>query len=194
MSQFGLFLQEGFRHILDLNGFDHILFVLSLCARYTMRDWRKLLILVTAFTFGHSLTLALAVLRIVHFGAGLIEFLIPLTILITCLYNILRPMVQYSNSRVSMNYVFATFFGLIHGLGFSNYLLSLLGRGSKVLVPLLSFNLGVEFGQLLIVAIYISIAGILVGLGSVNKREWVIGLSAAVGGMSFMLLLDNKIW
>lgn len=194
MSQFGLFLEEGLRHILDLDGFDHILFILSLCARYTMRDWRKLAILVTAFTFGHSLTLALATLNIVKVNSAFIEFLIPLTIVITCVTNIFRPLPQYSTSKVSINYVFATFFGLIHGLGFSNYLRSLLGKGTEVVLPLVSFNLGVELGQLLIVAVYITIAGSIIGLGGANKREWIIGISALVCGMAFMLLLDNKIW
>lgn len=194
MSQFGLFLEEGVRHILDLNGFDHLLFIISLCARYTMRDWRKLVILVTAFTLGHSITLALATLNLVKVDAGIIEFLIPLTIVITCVTNIFRPLPQYSTSKISINFVFAAFFGLIHGLGFSNYLRSLLGKGTQVVLPLVSFNLGVELGQLLIVAIYISIAGSIIGLGGVNKREWIIGVSSLAFGMAFMLLLDNKIW
>lgn len=195
MSQFRMYFELGLQHILDLDGFDHILFVIALCALYTLRDWRKIIILVTAFTIGHSITLALSVFNIVRINADLIEFLIPVTILLTGLSNIFRknsPVM--GGSKVQLNYLFAVFFGLIHGLGFSNYLKSIMGRGSDVVVQLLAFNLGIELGQIAIVLVFILLAGLTVGAFGVNKREWTMSISAAIAGMALMLVLENKIW
>ncbi|AFL83479.1 HupE / UreJ protein [Belliella baltica DSM 15883] len=193
MSQFQLYFELGYKHILDLKGFDHILFVIALCAIYLARDWKKILILVTAFTIGHSITLALATLNIVKVNSSLIEFLIPVTIAITALANVFKP--RPSNSRgIQINYIFAIFFGLIHGLGFSNYLRSLLGREASIFQPLLAFNIGLEVGQLAIVAIFLIASSLIVGLIGVNRKEWTITISAIVLGMSIMMMIDTKYW
>ena len=194
MSQFRVYFELGIQHILDLNGFDHILFIIVLCALYTLRDWRKVLILVTAFTIGHSVTLALSVLNVLTVDAGIIEFLIPVTILITALSNIFRKNDSFNPSKIHLNYIYAVLFGLIHGLGFSNYLKSIMGRGSQIVGQLLAFNLGIEVGQIIIVVFFILIAGLVVGLFGVSKREWTLGISAAVAGMALMLILENKFW
>src|SRR5690606_17303442 len=131
MSQFWLYFDLGLNHILDTNGYDHILFVLALCSVYVPRDWRKILILVTAFTIGHSVTLALSSLKIVLINTSWIEFLIPVTIFITALVNLFKRRLPYQTQKVQVNYLFALFFGLIHGFGFSNYLRSLLGRSEN---------------------------------------------------------------
>ncbi|EMR02611.1 HupE/UreJ family protein [Cesiribacter andamanensis] len=193
MSTFRLYFQLGIEHILDLQGFDHILFIIALCALYTLRDWRKVLLLVTAFTLGHSITLALATLNIVRVNSDLIEFLIPVTILITAGTTVFRRQQGFSTGRGYTNYIYATVFGLIHGLGFSNYLRSLLGSGN-LLKPLLAFNLGIEVGQILIVGGFLLIAGLLVVVAGVNRREWSLGVSATIAGMAIMLILQNKIW
>ena len=122
---FSTYLELGFDHILDMKGYDHILFVIVLCAVYKVSEWKKILILVTAFTVGHSVTLAMSALNVVSFKAEIIEFLIPLTILITALYNVLEK--KKSHLNINWNYVMALFFGFIHGLGFSNYFKALLG-------------------------------------------------------------------
>jgi hydrogenase/urease accessory protein HupE len=193
MSQFQLYFELGYKHILDLKGFDHILFVIALCAIYLVRDWKKILILVTAFTIGHSITLALATLNLIKVNSNLIEFLIPVTIAITALANVFKP--RPSNSRgIQINYIFAIFFGLIHGLGFSNYLRSLLGREASIFQPLLAFNIGLEVGQLAIVAIFLIASSLIVGLIGVNRKEWTITISAIVLGMSIMMMLDTKYW
>lgn len=196
MSQFSVYFELGLRHILDLEGFDHILFVIALCSLFTLRDWRKVLILITAFTIGHSVTLALSTLNVIRINASLVEFLIPLTLLVTALSNIFRKPNSsgLGSSKVKLNYFYAVFFGLIHGLGFSNYLKSLLGRESNVVLQLLAFNLGIELGQIVIVLCFMLVAGLCVGLSWVSKREWSLGISAAIAGMSLMLLLENKIW
>lgn len=193
MNQFQLYFKLGLQHILDLQGFDHILFIVALCAVYLLRDWKKILILVTAFTIGHSITLALATMQLVRINSELIEFLIPVTIAITALFNVLKP--KPSNGRgIQANYLFALFFGLIHGLGFSNYLRSLLGRENSLFEPLLAFNLGLEVGQLVIVTIFLMISSILVGMFGTNRKEWTLVISAVVFGMSFMMILDTKFW
>ena len=193
MNQFQLYFKLGLQHILDLQGFDHILFIVALCAIYLLRDWKKILILVTAFTIGHSITLALATMQLIRIDSELIEFLIPVTIAITAFFNVLKP--KPSNGRgIQANYLFALFFGLIHGLGFSNYLRSLLGRENSLFEPLLAFNLGLEVGQLVIVTIFLLISSILVGMFGTNRKEWTLVISAVVFGMSFMMMLETKFW
>src|SRR3954468_23770496 len=156
MSEFRLYFDLGRDHILDYkNGYDHILFVIALCALYLLRDWRRVLILVTAFTIGHSITLALSTLRIINVPVDLIEFLIPVTIFITAGSNIFKNEENLSDRALQINYFYAAFFGLIHGLGFSNYLRSILGRDKSIISQLLAFNLGLEFGQIIIVVIFL---------------------------------------
>jgi hypothetical protein len=193
MGQFQLYFQLGIQHILDLKGFDHILFVVALCAIYVTRDWKKILILVTAFTIGHSITLALATLKLVKVNSDWIEFLIPVTIAVTAVSNIFSPKPS-SGRGIQINYVFALFFGLIHGLGFSNYLRSLLGKEASIFQPLLAFNLGLEVGQLVIVTITVVVAGLLVGLVGVNRKDWALVISSIVLGMSVMMMIDTKFW
>ncbi|MCH6233930.1 HupE/UreJ family protein [Cognataquiflexum rubidum] len=193
MGQFQLYFQLGIQHILDIKGFDHILFVVALCAIYVTRDWKKILILVTAFTIGHSITLALATLKLVKVNSDWIEFLIPVTIAVTAVSNIFSPKPS-SGRGIQINYIFALFFGLIHGLGFSNYLRSLLGKEASIFQPLLAFNLGLEVGQLVIVTITVVVAGLLVGIVGVNRKDWALVISSIVLGMAVMMMIDTKFW
>lgn len=194
MSQFELYFQLGKDHILDYkNGYDHILFVVALCAVYLMRDWKKVLILITAFTIGHSITLALATLKIISVNQALIEFLIPVTIFITAVSNIFRT-TELSERTTYINYGYALFFGLIHGLGFSNYLKSILGKDSGIVSQLFAFNLGLELGQIIIVGIFMILAFILVDLFTVNRRDWKLVISSAIAGMALLLMKDKIFW
>lgn len=156
MDEFLIYLELGFHHILDIEGYDHILFLLTLALPFIISDWRKLAITVTAFTIGHSLTLFLVVADLLTVNSDWVEFLIPVTILLTGLYNLLKIsslfQVTSSNQSIQVLYVGALLFGLIHGMGFSNYLKSLLGSSSEIAKPLLAFNIGVELGQLLFLA------------------------------------------
>jgi hypothetical protein len=195
MSEFHLYFDLGRDHILDYaNGYDHILFVVALCTLYISRDWKKVLILVTAFTVGHSVTLALSTLSIVSVKAELIEFLIPLTIFITAVTNLFKNENNISDGPMQMNYIFATFFGLIHGLGFSNYLKTLLGKDQGIITQLLAFNLGLEFGQIIIVLLFMSTAFVLVDLFGLNRRDWKMVISSAIAGISLVLMKDNMYW
>lgn len=195
MSEFALYFGLGREHILDyLNGYDHILFVLALCALYSVHDWKKILILVTAFTIGHSVTLALATLEIVNVDSSLIEFLIPLTIFITSTANLFRSEQAISKTKVQLNYLFALFFGLIHGLGFSNFLRSLLGKDHSIISQLLAFNLGLELGQIIVVGLFLALSFILVDLIKVSRRDLKLILSSAIAGVALVLLKDRIFW
>lgn len=195
MSEFELYFVLGKDHILDYaNGYDHILFVIALCALYLMRDWKKILILITAFTVGHSITLALSTLNIVSIKPELIEFLIPLTIFITAVSNIFRDEEAQSSFSLQLNYGYALGFGLIHGLGFSNYLKTLLGKDEGIITQLLAFNIGLEFGQIIIVAIFLIAAFITVDLMGRSRRDWKIILSSAIAGIALVLMKDKIFW
>jgi hypothetical protein len=195
MTEFQLYFGLGKDHILDYaNGYDHILFIVALCALYITRDWKQILVLVTAFTIGHSVTLALSTLRIVNVKPDLIEFLIPLTIFVTAVSNLFRNENNISVGPMQMNYFYAAFFGLIHGLGFSNYLRSILGKSENIFTPLLAFNLGLEFGQIIIVVLFMSMCFILVDLFNLNRRDWRMVISSAVAGMALLLMKDHMFW
>jgi hypothetical protein len=194
MSEFQLYFELGHEHILDTNGYDHILFVIALCILYSIREWKQVLILVTAFTIGHSITLALATLDIIKVDAALIEFLIPVTIFITAVSNILRKGDGPTGRSLQLNYLYAAFFGLIHGLGFSNYLKSILGRDHSIFTQLLAFNLGLELGQIIIVAIFLVLGFILVDLFGVNRRDWKLVISSAIGGIALILIKEKVFW
>ena len=192
MTSFELYFKLGLQHILDLQGFDHILFIISLCAVFVARDWVKILLLVTAFTLGHSLTLALATFEVVQIRSEVIEFLIPVTIAFTALLTLIKPKPN-SGKGIQLNYLLALFFGLIHGLGFSNYLRSLLGKEASIWQPLLAFNVGLEIGQIVIVASFLLITS-LVHLAGMNRKEWTLILSAFILGVACMMLLETKFW
>ena len=180
MEDFKLYFGIGTQHILTWEAMDHILFVTALCLRYQIKDWKKVVVLVTAFTIGHSITLVLSALQLVHINTRWIEFLIPLTIVATAINNLLQRKQQVEHpSRLPLIYFFALFFGLIHGLAFANSLLSLIG-GDNLVVPLLAFNLGIEAAQLLVVAIILAISFIFVQLMRVRRTWWVWGASTLV--------------
>jgi len=184
-----MYLELGMEHIADLHGYDHILFVTMLCAVYTFKDWKRVLILVTAFTIGHSLTLALASLDIIKVSADLVEFLIPVTIFVTAIGNMV--VVKPGNVSAKVNYAMALFFGLIHGLGFSNFLRSLLGAHDSIAIPLLAFNIGVELGQILIVLCILTLTFLLLKVFKVKHRDWILILAGAGAGIAITLMLER---
>src|SRR5882757_4289951 len=158
MDEFKIYFRIGTDHILTLEAMDHILFVGALCLRYLVKDWRKVVVLVTAFTIGHSITLALSALGTVHFATRWIEFLIPVTIVVTAINNLQQRGGQVEHpARLPLIYFFALFFGLIHGLAFGSNLRSLEGNEGLVM-HLLAFNLGIEAAQLLVVAVILAIS------------------------------------
>ncbi len=193
MHPFPFYLQLGFEHISNLAGYDHILFLIALCAVYKIQQWRNILILVTAFTIGHSVTLALASFGDLTIPSRIIKFLIPTTIFVTALHNVLKHQTE-GKGKMARNYVMALFFGFIHGMDFSNYFRALLMGDSSIVVPLLGFNLGIELGQLLVVFVIVGIAFLLLNVIGVKHREWNLFISGAAAGMSLISMFENKFW
>ena len=187
------YFQLGFLHICTPRAADHLTFLLALCAPYVLADWRRVLALVTSFTLGHSLTLALATLGVVAFNPAIIEALIPITIMVTALLNLrgagraLRPRAPVLAAAPN---ALALGFGLIHGLGFSNYLRALLGTSSRPIQELLAFNVGVEVGQVLIVIIILLLGALLLRGFGVARRDWLLATSGAALGIAALLLVQ----
>ncbi|MBC7653763.1 MAG: HupE/UreJ family protein [Oligoflexus sp.] len=189
MQDFSLYFELGWQHILDWQGYDHILFVIALCGVFLLSDWKKVLILVTAFTIGHSLTLALSVFNKILIPSSYIEFLIPVTIFITAFINIARK--KTSKNGFKPTYFLALLFGLIHGMGFSNYLKSLMGKSNNVVAELLSFNIGLEFGQIIIVLSVLLISFLMINILKVQRREWNLFLSSAIFGIAVIMAIER---
>lgn len=197
-NAFLLYLELGFDHILDFNAYDHLLFLVALCAVYAISAWRKVLILATAFTIGHSITLVLTALNIFHFPAKITEFLIPVTILLTAFHNVLSSDSDEneSNNKTYFSYLIALFFGFIHGMGFSAYFKAsqFPGQEEGLLNQLLAFNIGVELGQLIIIAFILGISFLAFRFLKIKQREWNLFVSGAAAGIAVILMIDNKFW
>jgi hypothetical protein len=178
MQDFTFYFKLGTEHILTPDAIDHILFVTALCLRYLWKDWRKVVILVTAFTIGHSITLALSALNYIHFDSTWIEFFIPLTIAATCVNNMVQQKSEQTK-RLPLIYFFALFFGLIHGLAFAGQFMSLEGKQGLV-GHLLAFNLGIEVAQLLIVLVVLLLSFMVVQLAKLPRLLWLRGASGVI--------------
>lgn len=186
---FYAYLQLGFDHISDLKGYDHILFIVALCAVFSATEWKKILILVTAFTFGHSVTLAMAALNLIKVDPYIIELLIPVTILLTALQNFwYKPDVH---RKWHLNYLLALCFGFIHGMGFSNYFRSLLGQEADIVLPLFAFNIGVELGQLAIVASVMVMDYLVVKRAGIKQQYWNYTISGIAVILSIMMFIER---
>ena len=194
MHPFQFYLKLGFQHISDLAGYDHILFLIALCAIYRIQQWRNILILVTAFTIGHSVALVLASLDIFTIPSNIIKFLIPTSIFITALNNVLGSNSAETPKKMGRNYAMALFFGIIHGMDFSNYFKALLMDPTTILIPLLGFNIGIELGQLLVVLAIVSVSFLFLYVIGAKHREWNLFISGAAAGMSLLSMLENKFW
>ena len=189
MGDFGFYLREGFYHITDWKGYDHILFVMALCLPYVAKNWKKIVVLVTAFTIGHSVTLALSVFDAILISSKWIEFLIPVTILLTSLGNLLQQ--NTTDQQPKLRYAAALLFGLIHGLGFSNYLKSMLGKSETIVTQLLAFNVGLELGQLLIVLFVLLLAFLFIRVLNVLRRDWLLFITGGIAALSLVMALDR---
>jgi hypothetical protein len=189
MSDFGFYFKMGWEHIISRDALDHQLFVLALACVYTITDIRKVLILVTAFTIGHSLTLALSVYDIIRFPSKWVEFLIPCTIFITAMNNIIQ--VDSKNKSARINYYLALFFGLIHGMGFANAIRIMLAKDQTIGWGLFGFNIGLEAGQIFCVAIILIVSILFLNLLKINRRDWIFFLSSGVFALSLKMALER---
>ncbi|TMI85200.1 MAG: HupE/UreJ family protein [Bacteroidetes bacterium] len=189
MSDFGFYFSLGWEHIINWNALDHQLFILSLAAIYLLKDWRQVLVLVTAFTIGHSLTLALTVFNLIRFPSNWVEFLIPCTIVITAISNLFQK--TFSPKAIRINYFLALFFGLIHGMGFANKLRYILAEDQSVGWSLFGFNVGIEAGQIAVVMIILIISFLFVQLLKVDRVKWVIFTSAAAFSVATQMAVQR---
>ena len=189
MHPFQFYLKLGFNHIANFNGYDHILFLVVLCAVYQLKQWKKILILVTAFTIGHSITLFLVSFDIFSIPSRYVKLLIPITIMITSLHNI-RSIEKIKNSNMSKNYFLALFFGLIQGMDFSNYFKALIMSPEEIIIPLFAFNIGLEIGQFLIVFVIVLISYVFLSVLKVKYYSWNLFVSGAAFGVSLISILE----
>jgi hypothetical protein len=189
MSDFPFYFRFGWQHIISKDALDHQLFILALAAIYIIKDWKQVLILVTAFTIGHSITLFLSVKEIVTIKSNWVEFLIPCTIVFTAITNLFQK--KFTPKSIRINYFLALFFGLIHGLGFANNIRMALASDQSLGWGLFGFNLGLEAGQIIVVLLILLIYYIVLNIFKVNRREWVIFASACAFSVGLVTALDR---
>ncbi len=187
MSSFGMYFELGVMHILDLEGIDHLVFILAIAAPYRFIDWKKLIILVSAFTVGHSVTLALSAFDIVRINEDLVETLIPITLLITAMVNLGKTGQKLNMKLV---YLLIFFFGLIHGLGFSNFFNALMSESSEVTSALFAFNLGIEVAQIMIVLIILIITELFNFFKPKSQKMRIIFLNGGVFFLALQMLFE----
>lgn len=195
MSEFLLYFKIGLNHVLDINGYDHVLFLIALTVPYAFKDWKRVLLLVTLFTVGHTLALILSVYEIVIIKASLVEFLIPITILVTAVFHLFTAGKSGKNESITFVSLVTLFFGVIHGLGFSNYFKSILpGSATDKLLPLLEFALGIEAAQIIVVIIVLLLSYIVQTFFRFSKRDWTLVMSAFVIGVVLPMIIKSDIW
>ncbi len=190
MSNFSIYFNLGFNHIANWGALDHILFMVALALRYQFADWKKLLLLVTAFTIGHCITLALAVFNILDLPKNWIEFFIAITIIATATSNLFVKKFVYK-SKFPPIYFFALFFGLIHGLGFANEFVAIQGNGFSASLKLLYANIGIEAAQLLVVLFTLIVTFICLTIIKINRREFILFTSGAIFGIAVEMALTR---
>ena len=176
MQDFAFYFKLGWQHIISWDALDHILFVLALSAIYLLGNWKQVLVLVTAFTIGHSLTLALSVYNIIKIKDSLVEFLIPCTIVATAVFNFFQK--DFTPKSLRLNYFLALFFGLIHGLGFANTIRFMLAQDQNIGWSLFAFNIGLEAGQIIVVLCILLLSFLIVNKIKMKRKWWVWGLSS----------------
>jgi HupE / UreJ protein len=189
MQDFAFYFKLGWQHIISLDALDHLLFILALSAIYLLSNWRQVLVLVTAFTIGHSLTLALSVFEIIAVKDSLVEFLIPCTIIVTAVFNFFQK--DFTPKSLRLNYFLALFFGLIHGLGFANTIRFMLAKNQGIGWALFSFNIGLEAGQIAVVMCILLLSFLIVNKWQVKRKWWVLALSGVAFCIALKMVLER---
>lgn len=195
MQDFWLYFEIGLRHVLNINAYDHVLFLIGITIPYTFNDWRKWLLLVSLFTLGHTISLILSVFGIIYIKENLVEFLIPITILIVALFNLFTAGKSSKGESITLVAIVTLLFGIIHGLGFSNYFKTILpGATTDKLLPLGEFALGIECAQLIVVFIVLILSFIVQTIFRFSKRDWTLVMSAFIIGVVIPLIIQSPIW
>ena len=194
IDDFWFNVEYGMNHVLDINAYDHVLFLIVLTIPYLVKDWKRVFILVSVFTIGHTLSLSLAAYGVVSVSSQLVEFLIPVTILIVALYNVFTTGKGAQKGKVGVLFLSTLFFGLIHGLGFAREFRMFVGSSESKLVPLLEFALGIEIAQIIIVFVVLFLGFLFHTVFRFSKKDWIMVISSIVVGLVIPMLLANKIW
>lgn len=195
MSEFLIYFQIGLKHVLDINAYDHVLFLMALAVPFSFKDWQRVVVLVTLFTIGHTVALLLSVLEIIVIKANVVELLIPITILITAFYNLFTAGKTSKKDGLNLIFFVTLFFGIIHGLGFSNYFKAILGGSTtSKLLPLAEFALGIEAAQIIVVFIILILSYIVQTFFRFSKRDWTLVMSAFIIGVVLPMIIENEIW
>jgi hypothetical protein len=192
MDQFWFYIKLGLTHVLDLKAYDHILFLIALTIPYVFKDWKRILWLVTVFTIGHTLSLMLSVYNVVSVNSNLVEFLIPITIIVTAIFNIFTAGKGARKEKLGLTFFVTLFFGLIHGLGFSSGFKNMVPSNESKMFPLLEYSLGIEIAQVIIVFLVLIIGFIVQTIFRFNKRDWIMIISSIIIGLVIPML--GRIW
>ncbi|NQX84937.1 MAG: HupE/UreJ family protein [Flavobacteriaceae bacterium] len=191
VDDFWFYLEYGVKHVLDINGYDHVLFLMLLAVPYLFKNWRRVLILVSNFTLGHTISLLLAAYGVVTMKDSLVEFLIPLTILILAVYNVFTAGKNEKDKNINLVFISTLFFGLIHGLGFAREFKILVDRTENKLIPLLEFALGIEIAQVIIVFVVLFVGFLFQTVFRLSRRDWIMVVSAIVIGLVIPMLFTS---
>ena len=195
MSEFWIYFQIGLRHVLDIKAYDHVLFLIALAVPYSFKDWKRVLILISVFTLGHTLSLLLSLFGIIMIKAVFVELLIPITILITAFFNLFTAGKSSKKDSLSVIGFITLSFGIIHGLGFSNYFKSILsGTVKEKLIPTLEFALGIEAAQIIVVLIVLILSFAVQTVFRFSKRDWTLVVSSFVIGVILPMIIESEIW
>lgn len=194
LENFWFNVEYGINHVLDINAYDHVLFLIVLTIPYVFKDWKRVLLLVSMFTLGHTVSLSLAAYGAVTVSANLVEFLIPVTILIVALFNVFTAGKGAQKEKVGILFISTLFFGLIHGLGFAREFKMFVGSSDNKLAPLLEFAFGIEIAQIIIVFLVLFLGFLFQTVFRFSKRDWIMVVSSIVVGLVIPMLLNNKIW
>lgn len=195
MSEFWIYFEKGLRHVLNPFAYDHILFLIALTVPYAFKDWKRLLLLVTIFTVGHTLALLLSVFGVIIIQGNLVDFLIPVTILIVAFFNLFTAGKSSKNESISVVVFITLFFGIIHGLGFANYFKTIVGGSPQSkLLPLSEFALGIEAAQIIAVFVVLILSYIVQTFFRFSKRDWTLVMSSFIIGVVLPMIIESKIW
>ncbi len=191
LENFWFNVEYGINHVLDINGYDHVLFLIVLTVPYLFKDWKRVLLLVTTFTLGHTLSLILAAYGVVSVNGSLVEFLIPITILIVALFNVFTAGKGAQKEKVGVLFFSTLFFGLVHGLGFAREFQMMVGKSDNKIITLLEFALGIEIAQVIIVFVVLLLGYIMQTVFRFSKRDWIMVISAVVVGLVIPMIMGS---
>ena len=191
LDEFWFNVQYGINHVLDINGYDHVLFLMVLAVAYLFKDWKRVLFLVSAFTVGHTVSLILAAYGVIKVNAAFVEFLIPVTILVVAIYNVFTAGKKMKHNSIVIVGITTLFFGLIHGLGFAREFKLFVGKTENKLMPLLEFALGIEIAQVIIVFVVLFIGFLGQTVFRFSKKDWIMVVSSIVIGLVIPMLINS---